>query len=131
MSGAPVVELMELGGARKRRKWDVAAPQGVPAAQTATGLQGASASVAAQPKPGQPLTDDLKARAQQAAAAAVAKISQASEAEVLQGREFLSSYHVLSTFSSCRTWFLKASCRLGDMEFQGETTTKSLSCARW
>ncbi|KAK9844539.1 hypothetical protein WJX74_003775 [Apatococcus lobatus] len=71
---------MELGGARKRRKWDVAAPQGVPAAQTTTNLTGFAAqgtgAAAAQPKPGQPLTDDLKARAQQAAAAAVAKISQ-------------------------------------------------------
>lgn len=86
-ASAPVVASME-PGARKRRKWDVAAPQGVPAAQTTTNLQGASGVVSAQSKPGQPLTDDLKARAQQAAAAAVAKISQASYSAVLQDRTF-------------------------------------------
>ncbi|KAK9866860.1 hypothetical protein WJX84_006201 [Apatococcus fuscideae] len=76
---------MEPVGARKRRKWDVAAPQGVPTAQPTTGFAppGGPAAAAVQSKPGQPLTDDLKARAQQAAAAAVAKISQDL---VLQGK---------------------------------------------
>ena len=92
---APTVDSMELG-ARKRRKWDVAAPQGVPAAQTTTSLPGALGVASAQPKPGQPLTEDLKARAQQAAAAAVAKISQASYSEVLQNRRRL-SFNLLTT----------------------------------
>jgi len=80
---------------RKRRKWDVAAPQGIPLttnASTATisssvlaghvAAQGAGNRVApvvsalvAPPKPGQPLDADTVARAQQGAAAILAKLN--------------------------------------------------------
>ncbi len=99
---------MEPGGARKRRKWDVAAPQGVPASQPITNLQGFAAqgtapTPAAQPTSTQPLTDDLKARAQQAAAAAVAKISQVWPLKLLSG-DRASAAQSEKTGQWCRTW---------------------------
>lgn len=70
---------------RKRRKWDVAAPQGVPVQQGATpvaaapAVPAASASISSNGvKPGQPLDAAAIARAQQGAAAVMQKISQAS-----------------------------------------------------
>ena len=83
---------------RKRRKWDVAAPQGIPLAGTVAGStansngmagfrtpQGAGSAaanvatpVAAPPKPGQPLDANTIARAQQGAAAIVAKLNMVS-----------------------------------------------------
>jgi hypothetical protein len=77
---------------RKRRKWDVAAPQGIPLAGSTAGVAGGSsngmagfialqgtaataASVVAPTKPGQPLDANTIARAQQGAAAIVAKLN--------------------------------------------------------
>ncbi len=79
---------------RRRRKWDVAAPQGIPLAgntagnAASNGMAGfitpqgavgaaapAPAPVNAPPKPGQPLDATTIARAQQGAAAIVAKLN--------------------------------------------------------
>lgn len=77
---------------RKRRKWDVAAPQGIPLAGSTAGVAGGSSngmagfiapqgaaaaatSAVAPPKPGQPLDANTIARAQQGAAAIVAKLN--------------------------------------------------------
>ncbi|CAL8471825.1 g11367 [Coccomyxa elongata] len=97
---------------RKRRKWDVAAPQGIPLAGNRAGIGAGStassngmaglitaqgvAAVAGQaaipgvapPKPGQPLDANTIARAQQGAAAIVAKLNQelAAQGKLPQGR---------------------------------------------
>ncbi len=91
---------------RKRRKWDVAAPQGIPLAGNRAGIgagstassngmaglitaQGAAAVAGqaaipgvAPPKPGQPLDANTIARAQQGAAAIVAKLNQVSNRHI-------------------------------------------------
>jgi hypothetical protein len=101
---------------RKRRKWDVAAPQGIPldgsragiGAGTVASTGGTAGLVTAQgvqsslnvaalatsqvakplvnpPKPGQPLDPDTIARAQQGAAAIVAKLNQVRRSHALSG----------------------------------------------
>ncbi|KAK9837508.1 hypothetical protein WJX81_007444 [Elliptochloris bilobata] len=64
---------------RKRRKWDVAAPEGIPTAPFAA------------VRPGVPLDEETRARARQGAAAIVAKINQ----ELLAQGKVPSGMHVL------------------------------------
>lgn len=77
---------MEAAPQRKRRKWDVASPQGVPiqagqiTAAPAAATQAVSAAVPVpEPKPSQPMGADAIARAKQDAAAIMQKINKVQQ----------------------------------------------------